>query len=195
LWGCCLLLFLIAMLQRRGDNREKKDGQVESALKITKKRKGAAKRFMTSELLIRQATLEDWEQLFPLLCVMGGVDSEDQAKQRFREVINRPDHSLPVALLAGQLVGYGWAQDYGPHVRTGDRTARLHDLCVHPEYRGRGIGARLFTSVKAWAEQAGVRYLQWQASLSATGFYQRLGYVGDPCPQPEHPFFEIEFPR
>jgi hypothetical protein len=38
-----------------------------------------------------------------------------------------------------------------------------------------------------------VRYIEWQASSSAIGFYERLGHepdrVGDFA---EHPFFEIE---
>ena len=48
-------------------------------------------------------------------------------------------------------------------------------------------------AIKTWAERKGVRYLEWQASLSAVPFYERLGYTGDPCPQPDYPFFEIEF--
>jgi hypothetical protein len=39
-----------------------------------------------------------------------------------------------------------------------------------------------------------VRYLQWQAHESrAAPFYQRLGYQGAPCPQPDYPEFEIDF--
>src|SRR5207248_11475500 len=99
-----------------------------------------------------------------------------------------------VAIDGYRLVGYGWAQDYGPHLRSGASTARLHDLFAVPDCRRRGIGAALFTAIKTWAMGKGVRYLQWQASLSAVPFYERLGYAGDPCPQPDYPFFEIEFP-
>jgi GNAT superfamily N-acetyltransferase len=79
-------------------------------------------------------------------------------------------------------------------LRTGARTARLHDLFVTPDHRRRGIGSALFLAVKTWAERRGVRYLEWQASRAALPFYERLGYTGDPCPQPDYPFFEIEFP-
>jgi GNAT superfamily N-acetyltransferase len=150
---------------------------------------------LLSEWAIRRATLEDWEQLFPLLRGMGSLDDEQQARNRFETLIAHRDHYLPVAISAERLVGYGWAQDYGPHLRTGDKRARLHDLFVQPAYRQRRIGQALFHAVTAWAEQANIRYLEWQANLSASGFYQRLGYVGDPCPQPDFPFFEIEFAR
>jgi GNAT superfamily N-acetyltransferase len=83
---------------------------------------------------------------------------------------------------------------HGAHLRAGFSTARLHDLFILPEYRRRGIGAALFNAIKEWAQQhEGTRYLEWQASQSALDFYQQLGYIGDPCPQPEYPFFEIDF--
>jgi GNAT superfamily N-acetyltransferase len=145
-----------------------------------------------SELQLRRAMLEDWEQILPLLRSMK-IDSEQEVKRRFGDLIHRPDHYLPMALADAHLIGYGWVQDYGAHLRAGFRTARLHDLFVLPTYRRLGIGATLFHAVKGWAQQGGIRYLEWQASQSALGFYQRLGYIGDPCPQPEYPFFEIDF--
>ena len=59
--------------------------------------------------------------------------------------------------------------------------------------RKQGIGTLLFNSVVNWARKERVNWLQWQASESAVKFYEKLGYSGDPCPDPEHPFFEIEF--
>ena len=48
--------------------------------------------------------------------------------------------------------------------------------------------------VVQWASHR-VRYLQWQAHESrSASFYERLGYRGDPCPQPEYSDFEITFP-
>ncbi len=144
----------------------------------------------------RPAWSEDWDKILPLLEGMEGVDmgSDAAARQRFEHIVHSSDHYLPVAVDGECLVGYGWVQDYGPHLRTGARTARLHDLFVPLEHRRRGIGAALFLAVMTWAERRGVRYLEWQASPAALPFYERLGYIGDPCPQPDYPFFEIEFP-
>jgi len=148
---------------------------------------------MSSAPHIRRATSEDWDAVWPLLQGMGKVGSMDAARQRFERIVRDPSHYFSIAIYDSALVGYAWAQDYGAHLRTGDRTARLHDLFVWPERRGRGIGAAIFHAVQEWARQEGVRYLEWQASLSAVPFYERLGYTGDPCPQPEYPYFEIDF--
>jgi hypothetical protein len=48
-------------------------------------------------------------------------------------------------------------------------------------------------AVVEWASPR-VRHLQWQAhETRAAPFYERLGYRGSPCPQPDHPEFEITF--
>src|SRR5919199_2524780 len=151
---------------------------------------------MTATHKIRSATPEDWSAIVPLLEGVEGqaLASNDAARRRFDHIVQSHDHYLPVAIVGDRLVGYGWVQDYGPHLRSGARTARLHDLFVDPDHRRLGIGAALFMAIKTWAGDKGVRYLEWQASLSAVPFYERLGYTGDPCPQPDYPVFEIEFP-
>lgn len=77
-------------------------------------------------------------------------------------------------------------------MRTGRSIVRLHDLFVSPTHRRSGIGTQLFGFVARWAKERGATWLQWQASAAALPFYERLGFVGDPCPDPKHPFFEIE---
>jgi len=48
-------------------------------------------------------------------------------------------------------------------------------------------------AVVEWAGQR-VRHLEWQAHQNrAAMFYERLGYRGDPCPQPEYPTFQVDF--
>ncbi|WP_142383394.1 GNAT family N-acetyltransferase [Bacillus sp. V3-13] len=59
------------------------------------------------------------------------------------------NYFIPVAIVNHKAVGYGWIQDYGPHLRTGRKIHRFHDLFVLDEYRNKGIGALLFQIIKA----------------------------------------------
>lgn len=121
-------------------------------------------------------------------------DEEYAFFNRVSQLIEANDHHIAIALFHSKLVGYAWVQDYGPHLRTGFKTARFHDLIVDENMRMKGIGRKLFESIRDWSQARGVRWLQWQASPKAVVFYERLGLKGDLCPQPEYPFFEIEFP-
>ena len=141
---------------------------------------------------IRPVQDSDWPALWPLLEEMGQVDSQQSVKQRAAYILRQPDHLLAVAESDRELVGYAWAQDYGPHLRSGHSIVRMHDLLVISAQRRRGVGKQLLNAVKDWAAARGCTWLQWQASRAALPFYERLGLWGDPCPDPEHPFFEVE---
>ncbi|MGM0884996.1 MAG: N-acetyltransferase family protein [Bacillota bacterium] len=140
---------------------------------------------------IREALQQDVPLLWEFL--KSYSDEEDAFINRVSLKIDSLDHHISIALMDSQVVGYAWVQDYGTHLRTGFKTARFHDLIVAEHLRMNGIGRELFESVKNWSQHRGVRWLQWQASPKAIVFYERLGLQGEPCPQPEYPFFEIEF--
>lgn len=143
----------------------------------------------------REAQEDDWPAVWPLLQGMGVSDAEDVVARRFRTLITRDDWHIVLAELDGAAVGYAAVQDHGDHLRTGrrGRVGRLHDMYVAPASRQRGIGTVLMAAVVRWAEPR-VGYLQWQAhETEAAPFYERLGYRGEPCPQPDYPEFEIEF--
>ena len=53
---------------------------------------------------------------------------------------------------------------------------RLHSLFVEPGLQGKGIGARLVAHLEAHARAAGVVELRLASSITARGFYERLGY-------------------
>jgi N-acetylglutamate synthase-like GNAT family acetyltransferase len=53
---------------------------------------------------------------------------------------------------------------------------RLRTLFVEPRLQGSGLGARLVAHLEAHARQAGVTALSLSSSLTARGFYERLGY-------------------
>jgi GNAT superfamily N-acetyltransferase len=147
----------------------------------------------TPGVLIRPLASVDIPALWPLLQAMVKTDSEAGVAKRLEALISLDSHYLPIATIADSPVGYAWAQDYGLHLRSGLSTVRLHDLYVAPPHRRLGAGARLFEAVWQWTEQRGAKWLQWQASQDALPFYTSLGLPGDPCPDPGHPFFEIEF--
>jgi putative acetyltransferase len=53
---------------------------------------------------------------------------------------------------------------------------RLRSLFVDPEQQQAGIGARLVAHLEAHARKVGVSELNLSSSLTARGFYERLGY-------------------
>lgn len=145
---------------------------------------------------VRALTNGDWPELWPLLEAMGTASAEAEVRDRFSSLL-LDDRWLLLGSVAHTLglVGYAAAQDQGPHLRSGDvhRTARLHDLFVLPGARRQGVGRALMQGVVRWATNR-VRYLEWQAhETRAAPFYERLGYRGHSCPQPDYPTFEITF--
>ncbi len=115
---------------------------------------------------------------------MGQTDSEASVRNRLARIAADPQHFLCGAFVGDVAAGYGWAQDYGTHLRSGQRVVRLHDLYVVPNSRRQGIGARLFAASRDWAKERGATWLQWQAAGEALAFYAQLGLKGEPCPDP-----------
>ena len=145
---------------------------------------------------IRSLEPRDFAQTFPLLLEMKHVHDEGEVLEaRFSEFCLNQAYGLLGAELEGKLLGYALVQDYGPHLRAGNhyRTARLHDLFVLEPYRRQGIARALLNGVKAWCQSRPIRFLEWQAGSEALGFYERLGYKGESCPQPDFPSFEVDF--
>jgi GNAT superfamily N-acetyltransferase len=146
---------------------------------------------------IRELEATDWPAFWPMLKDMGTDDAEPTARARFDVLLEDPRWLVLGAADGGRLVGYAAVQDYGTHLRTGDlhRIARMHDLYVRADDRGRGVGTALMTGVEEWAAVR-VRYVEWQAGETTSApFYERLGYHGERCPQPEYPTFVIDFGR
>lgn len=140
---------------------------------------------------VRTAVKKDWDQLKGLLLQMGKVEDESSLKKRLMEIIEDDASYLPVVVVNHEIVGYAWAQDYGCHLRSGEKTSRLHDLFVHQDFRHKGAATELFNSVKNWAEQNNTRWLQWSAHSAAAGFYTQMGM--EPVEEDGSWSFEIEF--
>ena len=149
---------------------------------------------------VRRARADDWTGLWPLLVGMGvpASESEESVGARFAALAVDDSWRIAIAVATGPIggvLGYAAVQDHGPPLRGGaaGRVARLHDVFVSGDHRRAGVGRALVADTIAWAS-ARVRYLQWQAhETDSAPFYERLGHVGHPCPQPEYPEFEIDF--
>ena len=103
---------------------------------------------------------------------------------------------LPVAHAqgSGRLIGYGLAQDFGPGLRATYTTGRVHDLFVDPDTRLGGTGRALMDFIFDWSRaRPQPMILDWQASPSAIGFYEALGFTADRVGDfPEYPGFTLD---
>lgn len=146
-------------------------------------------------MTVRRVAAGDWDELWPMMQAFGTDLTEESAQTVYVELLADPRWAiLGYVKRGGRLVGYTAVQDYGPHLRGGRRhQGRLHDLYVSPSHRRTGVGQALLAAAVEWAAEH-MRWLEWQAHHErAAPFYERLGYEGKLCPQPDYPTFEIEF--
>ncbi|TCZ80142.1 N-acetyltransferase [Paenibacillus albiflavus] len=143
--------------------------------------------------IVREATIQDLEQVWQLLKTRGATDSKELAEERILKVIASDDHYLLIAEYEDTIAGYAWAQNYGPHLRSGQMLFRFHDLFVYEQYRHKGIAASLLNSIIHWAKQSGASWLQWNANPTSSSFYYKLGYKSSPEEEEGFPFFELDF--
>lgn len=99
------------------------------------------------------------------------IRSQSEAQRRQYEA-RFPDAQYSVVLHEGESVGRLWL------ARSGDEI-RVLDIALLPEYRNRGIGARLLGDLvtESEAESIPLRLMVFQPNETARRFYLRLGFV------------------
>lgn len=102
----------------------------------------------------------------------------DRAIERTAQVLAQENAALFEARSPeNQLIGVASVYLDIISVRFG-RRASIEDLAVHPEWRSRGVGASLLTTVRAWAYDHGADYVFLESGLAraeAHRFYLREG--------------------
>lgn len=98
-------------------------------------------------------------------------------RRQIHRLLGNPRAVVRFARAGGVLAG--WA--VGLLRRTGPRrcAGRLYALAVHPDFRGRGLGARLAQCILAQLRRRGARALSLEVRLpnpAAQGLYRRLGF-------------------
>jgi GNAT superfamily N-acetyltransferase len=139
-------------------------------------------------LVIREAVAEDVALIHALVRELAEYERERVSAQLTEAELLRdgfepgvgeaPAFSCLVAEQDG--VGCGFALYFPVYSTWAGRSLYLEDLFVRPEYRGRGIGKGLLTSVARIAAERGCARLDWSVlrwNEPAIGFYETLGAV------------------
>ncbi len=147
-------------------------------------------------IVVRPAVPADWPWISSILLERDrNVDSLAAAHQRYLRRIDSTLSCVLVAMNNDDFVGFAMAQQWDEYLMSGRKQIRFSTLEVLPAHQRQGVGRALFEGIVGWAEDIGATWLEWYASPSAVPFYERLGFKGDPCPQPEYPYFEIHFSK
>lgn len=126
---------------------------------------------MSDALILRPARLDDLpgleqlEALFPV---------DRMTRRNLRWMLTRAHGHCTVALLDGDLIGYGLN-----FYRRGSRQAHLYSIIIKPGHRGRGIADALLASLEADAQAQGCNAMRLEVQTTnavAIRFYERHGY-------------------
>jgi ribosomal protein S18 acetylase RimI-like enzyme len=123
------------------------------------------------------STPDDLKQLVALESLCFRHPGERFNHRQIRRLLGNPRACVTFARAGGVIAG--WA--VGLRRRTGPRTCagRLYALAVHPDFRGRGLGARLAQHVLDQLRRRGARALSLEVrdpNPAAQGLYRRLGF-------------------
>lgn len=125
-----------------------------------------------AEIAIRNFVAAD----IPFALAQTAREGWDSTDDLFRMTLNLEPDGAFVAEADGRPVGMITTVRH-------DRTAWIGNLIVVPEYRSRGIGARLMERAMAFQSGRGVRTLRLEADPAGIPLYRRLGFV-DEFPSP-----------
>ena len=123
------------------------------------------------------ATLADLAELVALESLCFRHPGERFHLRQIRRLLNNPRACVVFAREGGAIAG--WA--VGLLRRTGPRrhAGRLYALSVHPDFRERGLGARLAQRVLGQLRRRGARSFSLEVrnpNPAAQGLYLRLGF-------------------
>ena len=122
-------------------------------------------------------TPADLQELVALEALCFRHPGERFHRRQIRDLLNNPRAIVTFARAGGEIAGWavGLLRRTGPHTFSG----RLYALAVHPDFRGRGLGARLAQTVLDQLRRRGARALSLEVrdpNPAAQGLYRRLGF-------------------
>lgn len=130
------------------------------------------------EVLIRDAVLEDWEELARLNREEMGYDyPPEQTREKLLKLLKNSGDKILVAQYEGKLAGYLHLCDYD--LLYADPLKNVMGIAVSADCRRMGIGRLLLEAGEKWAKEtgaAGVRLNSGETRTGAHAFYRAMGY-------------------
>ncbi|MFA5310458.1 MAG: GNAT family N-acetyltransferase [Candidatus Paceibacterota bacterium] len=137
---------------------------------------------------IRLAKIEDEKSVLRLLDEIGeelndrtGYSARNIEAQKiggpiFKEIINRKDTKVFVAVKDGKMVGLATFYIL-PNIRHGMHRGHIEDFVVDKKMRGEGIGTKLFDAIKNFCRKNDIKVIKLDTNndLEARNFYSKNG--------------------
>ncbi len=133
---------------------------------------------------IRKGRIEDMPRVLELIQELATFEKQPDAVQVTVSDLERdgfgpnPLFQILVAELDGEIPGI--ALFYNRFSTWKGKTIHLEDLIVSEQYRGSGIGMKLYQAVMAEAKKQNVRRVEWNVldwNTPAISFYEKTGAV------------------
>jgi len=144
-----------------------------------------------SDFVIRPAQSEDIEAIVALWRILQAssaafeprltlrADAAAWFTQYLKAQEENPNMALFVAECEGNVIGYTFGQIMQrPTLEAGD-CGYVADLCVREDWRGHGVGRRLYERLRAWFAVHDIRAIEVQvvrANPASQAFWRKMGF-------------------
>lgn len=132
-------------------------------------------------LEIRKAKPGDAKDLCKLMSELVGHTCElETLREQLALILADPHYGLFVADDGGRVAGTVMGIACYDLAFNGQKFGIIENVITDADYRGQGVGRRMFEAVEQWAVEQGCAYIQLVSSAYRTGahqFYEKIGYT------------------
>lgn len=141
--------------------------------------------------MIRQATIEDWQEIADLMAALQNIHAahypdifkKDARRNRayFEKALASEHKRIFVAELDGRIVGYVKGKiihEEESEIRYSRTYGYMDSVYVDEAYRGKLIDQKLFAMLFAWFRENGITYAEggvWEFNTGARAVFELMG--------------------
>lgn len=146
---------------------------------------------LSEEIFVREALPGDIDEVLDLWVELQRTNTEydprltptSQARQWMQDFLLshlKESHcSLFVACKGDAIIGYIFGQILQRPTLVSQRTGYIADICVHSQFRGRGIGRRLYVRATSWFLEQNIVSVEVQVvrnNPASQAFWRKMGF-------------------